>query len=405
MSESLRGRGYDEIRDYLLADDEPPPPAGPEDYGLPTNVDPARANDDVLPLMLIDPARWRDAPPPRRWHVRGLIPAGVPTILSGDGGAGKSLIAMQLAASTAANKPWLGREVRPGRALYLGAEDDEDEMHRRLVDIAADINVGLNELSKLRLISLASEDDAIMATIGRDNVLQTTAVWRQFEAIVADWRPALIIADPIIDLFAGDEIRRAQVRQFVRLFRQLCIRFNLTVILISHPSLAGIATGSGLSGSTDWNNAVRSRLYLQAVKDEGTETDPTARVLRVVKANYGPAGAEIFLNWRAGVFVATDKRPGSLAAEANKARAEAVFVELIEAYNAEGRPVSAKPSANYAPTVFARDCRSNGAGKKALIAAMNTLFNAGRIKTVDVGPPSKRRSKLVLAEPPKDFAS
>ncbi|MCA3487246.1 MAG: AAA family ATPase, partial [Rhodobacter sp.] len=35
--------------------------------------------------------------PPRHWHVDDLVPGGTVTLLSGDGGTGKSLLAMQLA--------------------------------------------------------------------------------------------------------------------------------------------------------------------------------------------------------------------------------------------------------------------------------------------------------------------
>ena len=31
-----------------------------------------------------------------------------------------------------AEKPWLGMAVRQGPVIYLGAEDEADELHRRL---------------------------------------------------------------------------------------------------------------------------------------------------------------------------------------------------------------------------------------------------------------------------------
>jgi RecA-family ATPase len=32
-------------------------------------------------------------------------------------------------------KSWLGKVTEPGPAIYLGAEDEESELHRRLADI------------------------------------------------------------------------------------------------------------------------------------------------------------------------------------------------------------------------------------------------------------------------------
>jgi Mrp family chromosome partitioning ATPase len=66
--------------------------------------------------------------PERVWHVHDLIPANTVTLLSGDGGTGKSLCALQLAVSTALQRPWLGLAVRHGKAVYLSAEDDKADL-------------------------------------------------------------------------------------------------------------------------------------------------------------------------------------------------------------------------------------------------------------------------------------
>jgi hypothetical protein len=43
---------------------------------------------------------------------------------------------------------------------------------------------------------------------------------------------------------------RSQVQQFINLTTRLAIVANGALVLITHPSLTGINTGSGLSGST-----------------------------------------------------------------------------------------------------------------------------------------------------------
>ena len=44
------------------------------------------------------------------------------------------------------------------------------------------------------------------------------------------------------------------------LLRKPAIETGASVILVSHPSLAGIASGTGLSGSTAWHNTVGERV-------------------------------------------------------------------------------------------------------------------------------------------------
>jgi RecA-family ATPase len=102
------------------------------------------------------------AAPSRLWHVPDLVPSGTVTLLSGDGGTGKSLVATQLGISSATGLPWLGHEVRKGPALYIGAEDDLDEMHRRVAAIAAHMDVGLDRLKDFHIMCLAGHD-AILA--------------------------------------------------------------------------------------------------------------------------------------------------------------------------------------------------------------------------------------------------
>jgi hypothetical protein len=47
-------------------------------------------------------------PPERQWLVRDRIPLRQPTLFTGKGGSGKTLLALQLCAATALDQDWLG---------------------------------------------------------------------------------------------------------------------------------------------------------------------------------------------------------------------------------------------------------------------------------------------------------
>src|SRR5262245_773223 len=88
------------------------------------------------PLPFIDMSTWDDvSAPPRHWLVHDRIPRRQPTILSGHGEAGKSTLLLQLLCATVLGRDWIGLLPEPGPAIYFGAEEEEDELHRRFEPI------------------------------------------------------------------------------------------------------------------------------------------------------------------------------------------------------------------------------------------------------------------------------
>lgn len=338
-------------------------------------------------------------PPARLWHVEPLIPARTVTLLGGDGGTGKSLLSMQLAVATAAPRPmkWCGRTAANGPVIYISAEDDQDELHRRVRAICEANELDPRDLDRLAIIPLAGED-AVLALPDKGG-MKTTPLFTAIEERIAEERPALVVADTLADLFGGQENERTQSRQFIGMLRGWAIRFDTSLLLLNHPSLSGLSSGSGTSGSTGWSNSVRSRLYLDRVKDDsGFEPDPDARSLKTLKANYGRTGGEIMLRWQNGLFVTTDTGATTmLGAIAETSRADRVFLHLLHVMTAEGRHVSPNPNArNYAPTVFDRHPQAEGIRKRGFDAAMQRLFSSGKITVgKSAGAPSRQTDIIV----------
>jgi RecA-family ATPase len=336
--------------------------------------------------------------PPRDWLVPDLIPAGTVTLLAGDGGTGKSLIALQLAVACALGKPWLGRGVASGRALFISAEDDEEELHRRLSDVVQAEDMDLADLDQLTLRSLAGEDALLAALDVRTGILRASDLHRELDAFLTELRPVVLVLDTLADLFPGNENDRAQARQFVSLLRGLAMRHQCAVVLLSHPSLSGMQSGAGTSGSTGWSNSVRSRLYLRRVIQGEEEPNPDARILATMKANYGPTGQEIALTWREGVFVPDEAETG-LDRMAKRSRADRVFLKLLRLFTEQGRRVNGGGGQTYAPTVFANHPEAEGLSKAVLRDAMERLLHTGQVVNVETGRDSKRRSHLEEVRP------
>jgi hypothetical protein len=370
---------------------------GDEAAAAAEQVIPSAANDNIKGnndrLPVIDPRDWEGSPvPERQWLVHGFIPARAVTLLSGNGGDGKTQLALQLLASSALRTKWLGQHVTHGPGLYFGAEDEAEELHRRLACIVERYDRRLADLHDVRLIPMA-DCDATLAAPGKNGRVLETNLLPKLKAEAELLRPTLIVLDASADVFGGDEIVRTQARQFIGMLRsQLAIKFDCAVVLLSHPSLTGINTGTGLSGSTAWNNSVRSRLYLAPPKEEGP--NPGARVLQVQKSNYGPSGLAIHCRWDDGVYVVD----GGPAPDLLNGNADRLFLELLQLFAEQGQNVGVATGTSYAPAKMAKHPKAKGFTKRQLEAAMQRLLDAGRIKNLPFGPPSRQRFRLEVAE-------
>jgi RecA-family ATPase len=364
------------------------------------------------PLVFVDIAKWINTPvPKRRWAVLNRIPAKNVTVLSGTGGTGKTIIAMQLAAATVLGRDWFGALPEPGPVIFLSGEEDAEEMHRRFADITEHLGVLFQDLidGGLHLIDKAGRN-AMLACPGRGGVLETTALLEQLSAEARRLRPKLVILDNRNRVYGGNINDSMQVSDFISTMHGFAIDADTSVLLILHPSIAGMAAASdsshqGLAGAMNWHDLPRGRMYFEKVTtDDDNEIDKDLRLLICKKNNYGPDDETVTLRWKtgkhgSGVFV-MEAAPGSLEKMAADNKVDDLFLTLLQRLNDQNRgPFShKKQSNNYAPTVFAKQPEAKVAGikKAALAKAMERLLNAKKIAVETYGPPCREFTKLVI---------
>jgi RecA-family ATPase len=318
--------------------------------------------------------------PERQWIVPNLIPARQPSLISGDGGLGKSLLMLQLGIAVATGGKWLGMPVQRGPVLYLSCEDDEREIQIRVAKMA-----DLATLRDFHIKVLTEDDPILMGHVGRD--FNVTTLYGRLAKRIEELRPVLVVLDSAADVFGGNEIIRAEVRAFIGKLRALAHSFGPAIVILAHPSAAGVMSGSGMSGSTHWSNSVRSRLYLRRPKpaESNDPPDPNLRELELMKSNYAASGQIINLELRDMQFVNLDEgaaRYDAKRAAADKAdTADELFIRLLDKYTEQRRYVTSAKNSTSAPNVFADDPEARAAkiGKADFRSAMNRLFNKGRI--------------------------
>ncbi len=278
---------------------------------------------------LIEPTAWDGKPiPARSWIVPGLIPANTVTMITGNGGDGKSLLALQLAVAAATRTRWLGRDVKGSRVMGLWAEDDHDELMRRTDGVLAPLGLAFSDLENLTFFDRDGRESLLYEAQHNDTTGQTSPFFQQLMNTVAEMGVELLILDSLYNFFGGNENIRSQANQFIGELKRFARKLGCAVVIVAHPSRAGMGKdGDGTAGNTAWHNAVRSRLYLHRKKHPSGDPDKKGPlVLEHMKANYGRVEDQIEIAWENGRFVPTDV----VSQASEKPRTEAEIREQMD---------------------------------------------------------------------------
>ena len=351
------------------------------------------------PFPWVGMSNWDNEPvPEREWAIKDRVPLRQVGLFSGEGGTGKSIIELMKNVAHVGGKDWFGLMPERGPAFYFGAEDEAKEIQIRLYAIAMHYGISFKELiaGGLHVRSLLGED-ATLCVVGRSGRVEVTDLYREIYEEAGDIKPKNISIDTLSRAFAGSEIDRVQVYAFAMYMQKLAMVANGSVTVLSHPSLAGISSGSGISGSTAWHGAFRFRQYLTCAKEvSGEQPDDDLRQLEFKKNQYGPKSESIILRYQRGLFL-PEGGLSSLDKLAREQKIEEIFLTLLGRYEREGRNVSDKPTSHgYAPKEFTKEKEAYGIRKEDFKSAMRRLFATEKIHVTEYGRPSRRYSRLRL---------
>lgn len=280
-------------------------------------INPAAGRVRPEPLKIRSADEFEGIPiPERQWLIDRVLVRGGVTLFSGNGGLGKSLLCLQLQVACAIGRPeWLGLKLegKPTSTLGIYCEDDEEEIHRRIFVICQHYQINYRHLDdRVQFLCRVGEPNNDLVSFSfKDDRGKRSPFFYQVADIVRNYGSEITIIDTVADTFLGNENIRPQVRSYISALRNLAAINRGGILLTAHPSRAGLADRSGLSGSTAWEGSVRARIYLtkpQSGKDDDGDDTPTdQRILRIMKSNYGPPGGKIKLRWQRGVIVLDDE--------------------------------------------------------------------------------------------------
>ena len=309
-------------------------------------------------------------PPPQQYVIDGLIPEPVAAAIVAPGSTGKSFWLMQLAACVASGTPFMGQTVpRPGGVLMLGAEDDRDEMARRLQSIVREYEWDGCRLDPEALgenfypMSVLGQDNRLTYHDGRDIVRDARRVNEVIATANSIPNLRLIIIDPVSRFRSGDENDNEAATRFVEVLEQIRQETGVTV-LCAHHSRKG-STGDGaddIRGASAFVDALRFAGTLSKPKPgKGLPRDEADKLVRfnVVKSNYRTDLSEHWMRRGVGGVLkpTTPPQPPRAESSASDDKAEARYLDslptlasLVKSHADTDQPLTRRSIRQYAGT-------------------------------------------------------
>ena len=225
------------------------------------------------PLELVDgiPARYWQG-----WLVENWLPRNCVAMLTGDGGVGKSRLALQLAWSLSGEGRWLGEAgqmpgngadygmgfepLGPGTIMYATWEDSPEQIRGRLYWLEQAGKVGDGHNFKIADMRARGH---LWASTQHNAVPGLTPAGEMLRQAAEQHNARLLVVDTLGVANGASEIDRAQVGAFFADWAAWADAHDCAVLLIAHPpKTAGIA----YSGSTGILGGVRVMWTIESVK-------------------------------------------------------------------------------------------------------------------------------------------
>jgi len=335
--------------------------------------------------------------PPQEEVVSKHLPVGVPTLLAAHGGAGKSMLGLQLAACVASGREFMGLSTMRVPVTIYSAEDSTLDLRHRLKRIFTYYKINPKTVAdSLDVRDVTDINSALYVEHSVSGVRSgtTTHVYNALLDACELNNSRLVIIDNASDVFEANENDRTLVRGFMRSLAQLARVIDGAVLLLAHVNKVTAMNGSrseSYSGSTAWHNSARSRQAL-------TETEG-GLVLSHEKANRGERCHDIPLSWtNDGLLV-----PGHVQFDGVRDGPDLEqILGMFEEHTKRGDPVSTSRTNGNAYSVLSPlDGFPVGMNRNRFLKLINRAEKDGRMRRVVYKTKQRKESTVfeVVDEP------
>lgn len=233
--------------------------------------------------------------PPQAFVIDRRIPDGEATLLSGDGGTGKTYLMQQVAVYVGTGSgEIIGKVDRVSPVLIWTAEDTLKILDERFQHIEKSRHIAsCGQWKHEGLANIKCRDvlGAALWVVDRDNPAgKPTPAMAALAADIRATSARLVVLDNASNLFQANPNDPVQVTAFATELRRIARENQCAIVLLAHVNAETASTKFGpiiktYSGTVAWNNAFRSRMFIRKVAAENGI--PEHVVVSHEKTNYG----------------------------------------------------------------------------------------------------------------------
>lgn len=197
-------------------------------------------------------------PPPIKWLIKDFITENKVGSIVAKGSTGKSWFLLQLAVSIASGEDFMGMHNpsnNGGNVLYIMGEEDKDDIHRRV----SSIKDSYTKQNGFKGKEIADKNLSFLCVNGRNvTLIKESELLNDLKIYTKLQKPKLIILDPAIRFFEGDENNSNDATKFVEILEELK-NMGTTVLFAHH-------TGKMMSDTLDQHSARGSSAFIDAAR-------------------------------------------------------------------------------------------------------------------------------------------
>ena len=193
--------------------------------------------------------------------VGSLVPTNGVTIFSGEGGIGKSFLALDLAFAVASGGEFADRfPCESGPVIYIDLENDEATIGRRLKQLG--IGRGVDPTTLPLYLPRRGMPGV---ELQQDTPEGRAWLW----AAVRKYQPRLVVIDSLIACHSGDENNNVLMRQLMGGLDGLARTGQLGLLVVHHQRKRGTNNDAGqlMRGASDLRNAAVSHFAARRMRD------------------------------------------------------------------------------------------------------------------------------------------